>query len=182
MRHWETTSDHPTGLYRGWNWGHTSYPNVLFNKFFFENFFLKFLFLKNAPFYHNLSSFLVYTGCRSGIRHYKFNFCTLYIPKILSQVYLEWNNDVAFFKYQKSMTKKKFKISKNYVASDSTSVEACREVRGCISLSHFFVKISYLNIFSLIFWSSYQKSGNFWPKPKRWGELCCLRFSLRRGL
>ena len=131
-------------------------PTFCLIKFFFENFFLKFLFLKNAPFYHNPSSFLVYTGCRSGIRHYKFNFCTLYIPKILSQVYLEWNNDVAFFKYQKSMTKKKFKISKNYVASDSTSVEACREVGGCITMSHFFGKTSYLNIFSLIFGNSYQ--------------------------
>ena len=135
-----------------------------------------------CPVFPNLSSFLVYTGCGSGIRRYKFNFRTLYIPKKLSQVYLEWNIDVAFSKYQKSTTKQKFKISKNYVASDSASVEACREVGGCISMSHFFVKISYLNIFSLIFWNFYQKSCNFWPKPKRWGELCCLRFSLRRGL
>ena len=83
-------------------------------------------------------------------------------------MYLEWNIDVTFSKYQKSTTKQKFKISKNYVAPDSASVEACREVRGCISMSHFFVKISYLNICSLIFWNSYQKSSNFWPKSKRW--------------
>ena len=29
LRHWETTSDHPTGLYRGWIWGHIIQPNVL---------------------------------------------------------------------------------------------------------------------------------------------------------
>ena len=29
LRHWGTTSDHPTSLYRGWNWDHTSYPKVL---------------------------------------------------------------------------------------------------------------------------------------------------------
>ena len=114
-------------------------------------------FFSNVPFFPNLSSFLVYTGCGSGIRRYKFNFCTLYKPKKLSQVYLEWNIDIAFSKYQKNTTKQKFKISKNYVASDLASVEACREVGGCISMSHFFVKISYLNIFSLIFWNSHQK-------------------------
>ena len=81
-------------------------PTFCLIKFFFENFFLKFLFLKNAPFYHNLSSFLVYTGCRSGINHYKFNFPTLYILKKLSQVFLEWNIDVAFCKYQKNKSSK----------------------------------------------------------------------------
>ena len=81
-------------------------------KFFFENFILKYFFLSNVPFSPNLSSFLVYTGCGSGIRHYKFNFPTLYIPKKLSQVYLEWNIDVAFSKYKKNMTKQKFKITK----------------------------------------------------------------------
>ena len=200
---------------------------------FFEIFSLIFT---NVLFFHNLSNFLVYTGCGSEIRHYKFNFPTLYIPKKLlqvflewnidvafskkktrpnkssksvknwvfsrevifghflslpvgflctkklSQVYLEWNIDVAFSKYQKSTTKQKFKISKNYVASDLASVEACREVGGCISMSHFFVKISYLNIFSLIFWNFYQKSCNFRPKAKRWGKLSDLRFSLCRGL
>ena len=146
---------------------------------FFEIFSLIFT---NVLFFPNLSSFLVYTGCGSGIRRYKFNFCTLYIPKKLSQVYLEWNIDVTFSKYQKSTTKQKFKISKNYVASDLASVEACREVGGCISMSHFFVKISYLNIFSLIFWNFYQKSCNFRPKAKRWGKLSDLRFSLCRGL
>ena len=158
--------------------------------------------------------FLVYTGCGSGIRRYKFNFRTLYIPKKLSQVYLEWNIDVAFSKYQKNTTKQKFKISKknwiftsdvifghfwslpvwsfltkklsqvilephfirikrtfhkmqflvgqsqnvgvNYVASDSALVEACRVVGGCLSMSQFFGKTSYLNIFSLIFGNSYQ--------------------------
>ena len=73
-------------------------------------------------------------------------------------------------------------VGVNYLATDSASVEACREVGGCPSMSHFFRKISYLNIFSLIFWNFYQKSCNFWPKPKHWGELCGLRFSLCRGL
>ena len=75
---------------------------------FFEIFSLIF---SNVLFFPNLSSFLVYTGCGSGIRCYKFHFCTLYIPKKLSQVYLEWNIDVAFSKYQKNTTKQKFKIS-----------------------------------------------------------------------
>ena len=30
----------------------------------------------------------------------------------MSQVYLEWNIDVAFSKYKKNMTKQKFKITK----------------------------------------------------------------------
>ena len=57
-----------------------------FLKNFFENFFLKFFL--NVPFSPDLSSFLVYTGCGSGIRCYKFHFRTLYIPKkIVSGVF-----------------------------------------------------------------------------------------------
>ena len=38
-------------------------------------------------------------------------------------------------------------IGVNYVASDSAYVEACRVVGDCLSMSQFFGKISYLNIF-----------------------------------
>ena len=47
-------------------------------------------------------------------------------------------------------------VGVNYVASDSASVEACRVVGGCLSMSQFFGKISYLNIFSLIFGNPHQ--------------------------
>ena len=119
---------------------------------FFENLLWKFFLwlFQMSNFFPNLSSFLVYTGCGSGIRCYKFHFCTLYIPKKLSQVYLKWNIDVAFSKYQKSTTKQKFKISKKYVATDSALVEACREVGCCISIGRFPIakrtKIRYLII------------------------------------
>ena len=86
---------------------------------FFRNFLLKtyfeiffFIFLQMSNFFPNLSSFLENTECGSGISSYKFNFLTLYIPKKMSQLYLEWNIDVAFSKYQKNTTKQKFKISK----------------------------------------------------------------------
>ena len=62
-------------------------------------------------------------------------------------------------KFKKKFSKKKFikqNVGVNYVASDSALVEACMEVGGCISMSQFFGKTSYLNIFSLIFGNSYQ--------------------------
>ena len=42
------------------------------------------------------------------------------------------------------------------VASVSAFVEACRVVGGCLSMSQFFGKTSYLNLFSLVFGNSYQ--------------------------
>ena len=110
-----------------------------FLKFFFENFFWKLFhwFFQMSSFCPNLSSFLVYTGCRSGINHYKFNFPTLYILKKLSQVFLEWNIDVAFSKYQKNTTKQKFKISK---------------------------KIEFLLVMSFLVISGHFRSGLFSPK------------------
>ena len=42
------------------------------------------------------------------------------------------------------------------MASISASVEAFRVVGGCLSMSQFFGKTSYLNIFSLSFGNSYQ--------------------------
>ena len=100
LRHWETTSDHPTGLYRGWIWGHMIHPNIL-----------------------------------------------------------DLANNCSFFgkNFKKQFSKKNF-IKQNggvtHVASGSASVEACRVVGGCLSMSQFFGKTSYLNIFSLIFGNS----------------------------
>ena len=59
----------------------------------------------------------------------------------------------------RNFQKKKFikqNVGVTRVAPDSASVEACRVVEGCLSMSQFFGKISYLNIFSLIFGNSYQ--------------------------
>ena len=62
-------------------------------------------------------------------------------------------------KFKKEILKKIF-IKQNdgvtCVAPVSASVEACRVVGGCLSMSQFFGKIPYLNIFSLIFGNSYQ--------------------------
>ena len=64
-----------------------------------------------SNFFPNLSSFLVYTGCGSGISSYKFNFLTLYIPKNVSSVYRMKYLYRIFQKSKKNATKKKFKIS-----------------------------------------------------------------------
>ena len=55
---------------------------------------------------------------------------------------------------KKNFTKQN--VGVNYVATDSASVDACRVVGGCLSMSQFFGKTSYLNIFSLTFGNSYQ--------------------------
>ena len=62
-------------------------------------------------------------------------------------------------KFQNEIFKKKFtkqNIGVTCVAPVSASVEAYRVVGGCLSMSQFFGKTSYLNIFSLIFGNSYQ--------------------------
>ena len=61
--------------------------------------------------------------------------------------------------FKKKFRKKKFikqNVGVTRVAPVSASVEACRVVGGCLSMSQFFGKISDLNIFSLIFGDSYQ--------------------------
>ena len=54
------------------------------------------------------------------------------------------------------VSKRSRNVGVTRVAPVSASVEACRVVGGCLSMSQFFGKISYLNIFSLIFGNSYQ--------------------------
>ena len=56
--------------------------------------------------------------------------------------------DINFFQIRQIFINTIFRQSQNvgvnYVTSDSASVEAYREVGGCLSMSHFFRKISYL--------------------------------------
>ena len=66
------------------NFFRKNFGKFFFENFFFENFFFDFL---KCPIFPNLSSFLVYTGCGSGIRSYKLLFRTLYIPKNVSSAF-----------------------------------------------------------------------------------------------
>ena len=87
-------------------------PPFCLIKFFFENCFLKFFFLKNALFSSNLSSILVYTGYWSGIKGCKFHFHTLYIPK---QIF----SGVFWMKYWCSIFQKSKKHSQTKLQNQS---------------------------------------------------------------